>query len=138
MNVTREIVKDLLPLYMGGEASPDTGRLVEAFLREDPELAALAEALKGETAAPLRSGTAAGAELRALNRTKALLSRRTWLLAFALFFTGLPLSFVADSSGVKFFLLRDAPVAGSASLAVAAALWIVYAVTVRRLRVSGL
>jgi anti-sigma factor RsiW len=138
MNVTREIVKDLLPLYASGEASPDSRRLVEAFLREDPELAALAEALAAETAGPPRQAPAAGGELRALDRTKALLRRRTWLLALALFFTGLPLSFAADSSGVKFLLLRDAPAVGSASLAAAAALWILYAVTARRLRVSGL
>lgn len=138
MNVTREIVKDLLPLYVSGEASPDSSRLVATYLRDDKELAALAEALKAGTAATLTRAPAADAELRALDRTKALLSRRTWLLAFALFFTGLPFSFVADSSGLKFLLLRDAPAAGSASLAVAVALWIVYAVTVRRLRVSGL
>ena len=138
MNVTREIVKDLLPLYVSGEASPDSARLVEAFLRDDKDLAALAEAMKAETDAPLRQAPAADVGLRALDRTKALLRRRTWLLALALFFTGLPLSFAADSSGVKFLLLRDAPVAASASLAVAAALWIAYAVTARRLRVSGL
>ena len=46
MNVTREIVKDLLPLYVSGEASADTRTLVESFLREDPELARLVDALR--------------------------------------------------------------------------------------------
>ena len=139
MNVTRDIVKDLLPLYAAGEASADTARLVESFLRQDPELAGLAEELR---AGIDRSGPApplpAGAERAALDRTRSLLSRRTWLLASALFFTGLPLSFVFDGGGLSFLLIRDAPFLGSASLAAAAALWAGYAVTARRLRVSGL
>jgi anti-sigma factor RsiW len=139
MNVTREIVKDLLPLYVTGEASPDSRALVETFLREDPELARLAEALRAEELAPTRGASASpGGGLAALARTKVLLRRRTWTLALGLFFTGLPLSSVFDESGLRFLLLRDAPVVASASLAVAAALWIAYAATVRRLRVTGL
>ena len=139
MNVTREIVKDLLPLYVSGEASPDTRALVEAFLREDPELLRLADALRAEELAPTREPSASpGAGRAALERTKTLLRRRTWLMALALFFTGLPLSFVFGDSGLRFLLIRDAPALGSVSLAVAAALWIAFGITARRLRVSGL
>jgi anti-sigma factor RsiW len=139
MNVTREIVKDLLPLYVSGEASPDSGRLVESFLASDPELAKLAEALRAEMVGPPREApVASGAERAALERTKSLLRRRTWLLALALFFTGLPFSFVAGEDGLRFLLVRDAPALGSAALAVAAALWIAYGINARRLRVSGL
>ena len=139
MNVTRQIVKDLLPLYVSGEASPDSRSLVESFLREDPELALLAEALRHEALAPVReSRVAPGAGRAALERTKRLLRRRTWLLAFALFFSGLPMSFAVGNDGLQFFLLRDAPVVASVSVAVAAALWIAFGVTARRLRVTGL
>ena len=139
MNVTREIVKDLLPLYVSGEASPDSRALVESFLRGDPELARLADALRAEELAPAREASVPpGAGRAALLRTKALLRRRTWLLALALFFTGLPLSFVFGDSGLRFLLIRDAPVLGSASLAAAAALWIAFGITARRLSVSGL
>ena len=139
MNVTREIVKDLLPLYVSGEASPDSRALVESFLREDPELNRLAELLREEELTPTRGLPAApGAGRAALSRTKALLRRRTRLLAFALLFSGLPLSSVFDQTGLRFLLLRDAPALASASLAVAAALWIAFGVTARRLRVTGL
>lgn len=139
MNVTRSIVKDLLPLYVSGEASSDTRALVESFLREDPELARLAEVLRAEELAPPRGPAVTPDSGRAtLERTKALLRRRTWLLAFALFFSGLPLSFVAGDDGLRFLLLRDAPALASASLAVAAALWVAYGLTARRLRVTGL
>lgn len=139
MNVTREIVKDLLPLYVSGEASPASRALVESFLREDPELARLAEALRAEELAPAREASVPpGAGRAALLRTKELLRRRTWLMALALFFTGLPLSFVFDATGLRFLLFRDAPVLGSVSLLVAVALWIAHGVTARRLRVTGL
>ena len=38
MNITREIVKDLLPLYAAGEASEESRAAVEEWLRTDPEL----------------------------------------------------------------------------------------------------
>ena len=42
MNVTAEIITDLLPVYLSGEASEDTRALVEAYFRDHPEFAALA------------------------------------------------------------------------------------------------
>ena len=39
MTVTQNVVMDLLPVYLSGEASPDTRELIEEFLRQDPELA---------------------------------------------------------------------------------------------------
>ena len=41
MNVTREVISDLWPVYTSGEAGADTRALVEEFLREDPEFAKL-------------------------------------------------------------------------------------------------
>jgi len=139
MNVTREIVKDLLPLYVSGEASADSRAVVEEHLRGDPELSRLADALRAEALAPVGETPVSPASGReALLRTKTLLRRRTWSLALAWFFTGLPLSFAFDSSGLRFLLIRDVPAADTASLALGLALWAVYAVTARRLRVSGL
>ena len=139
MNVTRDIVKDLLPLYVTGEASPDTRALVESYLGEDQELRCLADALRDGDLPSLKEATMPlGAGRAALETTKGLLRRRTWLLALAWFFSGLPLACAFDASGLRFLLLRDAPIAGSASLAVAVALWLAYGVTVRRMRVSGL
>ena len=39
MNITREIILDLLPVYLSGEASPATRSLVEEYMKQDPELA---------------------------------------------------------------------------------------------------
>ena len=39
MEITRNVILDLLPLYLAGEASPDTQALVENYLETDRELA---------------------------------------------------------------------------------------------------
>lgn len=43
MEVTRNVILDLLPLYLAGETSADTAALVESYLKVDPELERLAE-----------------------------------------------------------------------------------------------
>ena len=39
MNVTREVILDLLPVYLSGDASPATRALVEEYMKQDSELA---------------------------------------------------------------------------------------------------
>jgi anti-sigma factor RsiW len=43
MEVTRDIILDLLPLYLAGEASDDSRALIERYLESDPALAKIAE-----------------------------------------------------------------------------------------------
>jgi len=43
MEITRNVILDLLPLYLAGEVSPDTQALVEQYLESDSELAELAK-----------------------------------------------------------------------------------------------
>ena len=42
MNVTREVVTNLLPIYFSGEASGDTKVLVEDYFRQDPDFERIA------------------------------------------------------------------------------------------------
>jgi ferric-dicitrate binding protein FerR (iron transport regulator) len=42
-DITRDIVSDLWPLYRSGEASPETERMIEAFLDEDAAFRAVLE-----------------------------------------------------------------------------------------------
>ena len=58
MEITRNVILDLLPLYLAEEVSEDTRRLVEGYLKTDPELAEKAESaremeLPGEIPVPL-------------------------------------------------------------------------------------
>ncbi|MCG6949677.1 MAG: zf-HC2 domain-containing protein [Acidobacteria bacterium] len=43
MTVSRDVILDLLPLYLSGEASADSMALVKEHLDDDSELASLAE-----------------------------------------------------------------------------------------------
>ena len=79
MTVDPEVIRDLLPLYLAGEASPATRRLVEEHLAADPELARLAhDAVDPELSrlAPASAPAAPTAGKAALDATRRLLLRR--------------------------------------------------------------
>ena len=132
MEVNRNVIVDLLPLYNSGEASPDTKALVEDYLRRDPSLRRLAEA--PETEAPPAPRT--DAERIAVERTRGLLRRRQWTMAAALLCTLLPFSF-GDLGEFSFLMFRDMP-ASRWLWAAGAVLWLEYARLQRSTRTTGL
>jgi hypothetical protein len=81
MNVTREVINDLWPVYAAGEASPDTRALVDAFLQQDPEFARLLQG-RGEEALLRQDppGLSPDHEAQALQKTKRLLHGWDWRL----------------------------------------------------------
>lgn len=143
MTVTQNVVMDLLPVYLSGEASPDTRELIEEFLRQDPELARVVAVQKREFNSQRDLLEPAGApstdhELRTLAQTRSLIERQKWLLALALMLTGFPFSFVFSGGHLTFMIVRDQPLLGAFSWIGAAILWIQYFIARRRLRVAGL
>jgi len=100
MNVTRDVISDLWPVYSSGEASADTRALVDAFLRQDPEFASLIrgrgeEELLGIGAPELPLDR----EAKALRRTKRLLHGWDWLMFLAILFSCMAFGrIVADRS----------------------------------------
>jgi hypothetical protein len=137
MPVTRDVIADLLPLYVSGEVSADTKALVERYLQDDPDLARSVAAAKAFELPPT-PGPAPSAGKAALDETRRLLKTRSSTLAMAVLFTALPFSFAFDGSRITFLLIRDQPVVGSAWLFTAAVLWGWHVHVRRRLRVSGL
>src|SRR5579863_853868 len=89
VQVTKNIVRDLLPVYLAGEASADTRAVVEAFLAEDLELREIVEAAGTDSLPPLEAP--AGLEAESLKRTRRLLGRKNFWLGSALIFTFAPL-----------------------------------------------
>ena len=108
MNVTREVIKDLLPLYQEGEVSADTRRLVEEYLAKDSELR---DQMASSAFGPqrLRVGAEIDQGLATLERTKLALRRQKWLQFFALLLTSAPLTSYGSGGQLKFMVLRDAP-----------------------------
>jgi hypothetical protein len=133
MQVTRDIVIDLLPLYQSGEASKDSRAAIEEFLKTDPSLARIA----GQDSAVVPTTAASELERRTITRTRAAIRRRSWILAAAIWFTLLPFSFAFRGGRVTFFMLRDQP-ESVVLLVLAAILWLQYARMTRSLARAGL
>jgi hypothetical protein len=137
VNISRDVVKDLIAVYLAGEASADTRALVESYLKTDPELAKDVEAAGGATLGLPPTGTPT-AEKQTLEATQQQIKVRTSTLAVALIFTVLPLTFAFHGKTITFLLIRDAPVIGLTWWATAAIMWIWHLMIRRRLRVSRL
>jgi hypothetical protein len=86
--VTKDMVRDLLPVYLAGDASADTRAVVEKFLAQDPELRQIVEAAGAYSLPSLEAP--ASLEARSLERTRRLLGRKNFWLGFALIFTFAP------------------------------------------------
>jgi hypothetical protein len=142
MKITQNVIMDLLPVYLSGEASPDTKDLIEEFLRQNPEFSSVVEAQKQEFSGQHELLEPAGApsadhELRTLARTRLLLERQKWSMALALMLTAFPFSFVFSGGHLTFIIVRDQPGLAVAAWFGAAILWILYFLTHRRLRLAG-
>jgi hypothetical protein len=137
MNISRDVVKDLIVVYLSGEASADTRVLVESYLKTDPALASDVEAARG-TGLGLPATHPPTAGKQTLDATRQQLKNRTSTLVIAMVFTVLPLTFVFHGTTITFFLIRDAPIIGIAWWMTAAIMWTWHMRIRRRLRVSGL
>jgi len=137
MNVTRDVIQDLVVVYLSGEASADTRRLVEEYLAQDLEMA---ERVKGAQAFTVpQAAPPPSLERRALDRTRQLLGRRNLLLWLALFLSYLPLSFsfTPGENTVHFHFLEN-PAIALALLPLGLAGWAAFLYTCRQLQVTGL
>ncbi len=136
MTISHNVVRDLLPVYLAGDASKDTIAFVEEFLKSDTELAN--EVTRARDLRFPSTPVQPTSEKVTLDSTRRLLKLRASTMAVALIFTVLPLSFVFKGSRITFLLIRDAPIVGIAWWATAAIIWIWHAIIRHRLRVSGL
>lgn len=141
MNVTREVILDLMPLYLAGDASPATRALVDEYLRQDPELAervriSSLDSLRAVQHLPLPSDI----ELRSLRRARALIGWQKWLFGLGITFTALSLTNETSFNGGHLkefhFLIRDYPVQFGAFAALALICWVSYYLIRRRLRMG--
>ena len=139
MKVTRDVIHDLLPLYLAGEASDDTVALVRDYLRQDPELARIAEALRAQPLPELLIPLRPTHEKETLNMTKRLLRLRGVLMGFAIFLTLLPLSFRFDNGRITWTFLKEGPAQATAAVCLGAlACWSGFLYVRRRLQGTDL
>ena len=129
MSISKNVIRDLLPVYAAGEASLETQALVAEACASDAELRAEVESLGTvgipDAPPPVELG------METMHRTRTLLRQRTFLVGFSYFATTLPLA------------LLDRPFAGArvlatACLAAAIVGWIYFLRNALRLRDTGL
>lgn len=109
MNVSRDVIIDLLPLYLAGEVSEDSRQLVEHFLATDSALAKLVEQAKidkwnGEIPVPLQKED----EMKSFEKTKQLLLQQRVLMGFAIFTTLMLVAIRGGADGIR-WLWADSP-----------------------------
>lgn len=139
MNVPKEVILDLLPVYLAGEASPATKRWLEEYLAQEPELTDQLRRLQAEgfheaalPAAPPEL------ELRSLQRTRRTMAQLRWLFGLGMAFTTIALS-VAITLRPVFkvrLLLLSYPGQLAPCLVAGLACWTAYFLLRRRLRVG--
>lgn len=86
MAVTRNVILDILPLYLSDEASPDSVALVEEHLASDPDLAKLATQWKDRLPEPPPVPVNPDAQAMAYQEAKRQIANRVITLAAAIAF----------------------------------------------------
>lgn len=125
MNITRDVILDLLPLYLADEVSDDTRTLVEQFLANDPALAKLVEQSNiqqwDDVPVPLNKEN----EMKTFEKTKQLLAQQRVLMGFAIFSTLMIVAVRGGEAGIH-WLWRDLPQVGWLLIFVSVVFWGAY------------
>jgi hypothetical protein len=124
--ITRDIVTDLLPAYLAGEASADTQALVQAFSRQDPDFARMLK-LESDSLLTMQSPRPLpeSSELKALRKTKRFFRLRTWCLAGAVEMTLTAVSYHFGPQGFDWTWQANPLIAIALGL-IGLSLWIAY------------
>jgi anti-sigma factor RsiW len=119
MNVTREVIYDLLPAYFSGEASADTRAIVDEFFATDPEFARMAKRFQ----AAIGRSSPADAERDTFRRTRARVGLRFAAMAWgagALLAFGIAMVTVSGRQG----FVHPGVIIGAVFAAMAGATWL--------------
>jgi hypothetical protein len=139
MNVTRDVIHDLLPAYLAGEVSADTKRLVEEFLLGDPDLARTVSSLRAHLLPEPPIALRPTHEKETLSMTKRLLRLRGILMGLGIFLTLLLFSQRNENGRITWTFLHNTPTPVTVLVFLAAlACWGSYLYVRRRLRGTGL
>ena len=139
MKVTRDVIRDLLPLHLAGEASADTRTLVEEFLKDDPEFEQIVAHEPGRlVAAEIPPVLTQENEMKTIDATKRMVKLQSLVLAGAMLFSAIPFAFgFTDSRGVR-WLWSDSPAGAALSGLIGLLCWAIYLGMRRALRARGL
>ena len=133
MNVTKDVINDLYPLYLERECSADTHVLVEEYLQQNPRQA---EELRRVQSTPIPRAVPVAKDLdesRSLREARRHVRVRSTVMALAIFFSLAPFSFL-HTGGRSYWLFLESPQSAAVYGAVAVVGWIIYAALRRQHR----
>ena len=139
-DIPKEVVLDLLPLYLAGETSPATRDWLKAYLDRNPELAEQVNRLRGRSdflGPALPPPLSPEVEMLVLRRTQRIMIALRWLFALAIAFTAIALAveITFRPFHVRLLLLHYPGRLGPALVA-GAVCWTAYFTLKRRLRTT--
>lgn len=134
MKITENVISDLLPAYMSGEATEDTILLVEEYFKNNPDFEKI---YKQELNTDIKVNRLDLNEVKLLERTKRMIKFRSLVFGFAIFFSALPFSFYGNETEVH-WLWENLPSVAYISGSLGICLWITYINLQKRLSVTGL
>ncbi len=111
MEITEDVIRDLLPLYVSGEVSSDSQRLVQEYLAQNPKLADSVETLKEGMLSieDVEPSHVERLQVESFQKTRSAIHRDNILLGFAIAYLLAPFSFLFVGSHVTWIMLRDNP-----------------------------
>ena len=132
MNVTREVITDLLPVYFAKECSQDTKLLVEEFFKANPEFERQAKDLRTPFPSTIPHGLEKEDEMKSLAKARRLLRVRSSIMAFAILCSIAPFTFLY-TEGKFHWMFSESP--GSAMIygILAFVFWVVYVFMKRKM-----
>jgi hypothetical protein len=129
--IPQSVIVDLLPLYLADEVSPETRTLIEEYLKNDHQLASLAQRARQTPdlqaiPAPLKKET----EMEALKKVRKLMVQHNLFLFLAVIMTIMV--------GISYIFLWDEPRGAQAPFVfggIAAVFWIAFFIVNRKIEV---
>jgi ferric-dicitrate binding protein FerR (iron transport regulator) len=131
MNITKDVIIDLYPLYAERECSSDTRALVEAYLQRNPQDA---EELRQTMGAKLPATPPSARnleEMKSFREARRRVRSRAVLMGLAIFFSLCPFSVFTDGKRTHWLLL-DSPGAACIYGGIGMVLWIAYIIMRKR------
>src|SRR3954464_13005758 len=127
MSIPKEVILDLLPVYLAGEASPATRAWLEDYLARDPELAERVRQQRTQSFDQALPQLPIELELRSLRRTRRMMTLLRWLFGLGMAFSAVALALELSFRPFKLrLLLFDYPGQLGPCLAAGAACWTAY------------
>ena len=135
MEITKDVITDLLPIYNSRECSADTKRLVEEFLGANPDFerqinASSRSHLDNLLARKLQKSD----EMKSLKKAKRIMRIQGSIMALAIFFSLAPFS-VFNVDGKTHWMMLENPLAACIYGAVGIGMWATYFIFRRRKRI---